>query len=493
LILGVKSSDSPSDRPLRGSTVSAASQASETVSNGCLRASAAGSPLRFSGQSNAPSDGSRRKDSLKGVEFFVASDAGAIVEHTRQVMHMEDHDMLHFSNGIFVLYNCANDEELTVNNRALTLLELELNEVSKGTYSHFMLKEIFEQVSTVQATMAGRVDFEKCSVKLGGLQAHIQHIRRSRKLTFIACGTSYHSAVASRAIFEELTQLAVCIELASDFQDRRPPVFRDDCFVFLSQSGETADTLQALEYCKSQNALCIGVTNTAGSSIARATDCGVYLNCGPEIGVASTKAYTSQIIALILIALQLGADTESTRARREHIIKALQVIHMKVAEALKLSPRMVKLAEKLYKEDSLLVMGRGYQYATCLEAALKIKEIPYMHCEAVLAGELKHGPLALVEDTMPIIFVATKDALLEKSKNALSQIQARGGKPTIFCTEGDTSFESGETIIRMPSTVDCLQGLLNIIPLQLLSFHLAIFRKHNVDQPRNLAKSVTVG
>jgi len=235
------------------------------------------------------------------------------------------------------------------------------------------------------------------------------------------------------------------------------------------------------------------VTNTVGSAIARMTDAGVYLNCGPEIGVASTKAYTSQIVALLLIALQLGSDSVSLQPRRAAVIAALKTLPVQVKLVLQLDKKMKELAEKLHHEKSLLIMGRGYQYATCLEAALKIKEIPYMHCEAVLAGELKHGPLALIDQTMPIIFIATKDALLEKSKNALSQIHARSGKPIIFCSEGDKSFsDEDKNVVRLPCSEDCLQGLLNIIPLQLLSFHLAIARGHNVDQPRNLAKSVTV-
>eukprot|EP01116_Phalansterium_solitarium_P024898 TRINITY_DN9261_c0_g1_i2.p1 TRINITY_DN9261_c0_g1~~TRINITY_DN9261_c0_g1_i2.p1 ORF type:complete len:506 (-),score=180.23 TRINITY_DN9261_c0_g1_i2:123-1640(-) len=228
-------------------------------------------------------DGSRHT-----IEFFLASDVSAIIEHTRQVMYLEDNDMIHFANGTYQLYNHKATDELP-DNRSLQNLEMELDKISKGNFSHYMLKEIYEQEETVMSTMRGRVDFEKCEVKLGGVSAHLEHIRKSRKLTFIACGTSYHSAVASRAIVEELSKMQVTVELASDFLDRKPPVYRDDCCVFISQSGETADTLRALEYCKTHGALCIGITNTVGSAIARSTDCGVYLNCGPEIGVASTK------------------------------------------------------------------------------------------------------------------------------------------------------------------------------------------------------------
>merc|ERR1711877_83092 len=271
----------------------------------------------------------------------------------------------------------------------------------------------------------------------------------------IACGTSYHSAIASRQLLEELTELPVMVDLASDFLDRNTPVFRDDVCFFISQSGETADTLGALRYCKSRGALIIGITNTVGSTICRESHSGVHINAGPEIGVASTKAYTSQVLCLIMFALVM--------------------------------------CEELYEKRSLLIMGRGFNYATCLEGALKVKELTYMHSEGIQAGELKHGPLALVDSTVPIIMCIMRDHVFTKCMNALQQVTAREGKPILIVEEGDTeTCKWAEHSLEVPRAVDALQGVLTVIPLQLLSYHLAVLRGCNVDCPRNLAKSVTV-
>jgi len=341
-------------------------------------------------------------------------------------------------------------------------------------------------------TMRGRVNFEQNRVKLGGLEGYVQDIRNSRRLIFIACGTSYHSAVSARPLVEELTGIPVTLELASDFLDRNPRILRNDTCVFISQSGETADTLKALEFCKKANALCVGVTNTVGSAIARATDCGIYLMCGPEIGVASTKAYTSQLIALTLMALKVGEDRVSTSERRTQIIQGLKELPKIISSVLSKEPQIKQIAKKIYKKNSLLVMGRGYHYGTCMEGALKIKEISYVHCEGVLSGELKHGPLALVDDTMPIVFVNTKDRDYDKALASFNQVTARKGQPIIICSEGDTNFPELFDKIEVPTAVDCLQCIPNILPLHLLSYHIADLKEINVDRPRNLAKSVTV-
>jgi len=432
----------------------------------------------------------------KSVEYFLASDGSAIVEHTKQVIFLEDKDIVHFkNNGSFDCYSAAARSKESLRQsieREINTLEMEMDQINKGQFKHFMLKEIFEQEITVVNTMRGRVDFENNKITLGGLASHIEDIQRSRRIIFIACGTSYHSAVAGRILVEELANAPVSLELASDFLDRCPAIYRSDTCVFISQSGETADTLRALEYCKARNALCVGITNAVGSSQARLTDCGIYLNCGPEIGVASTKAYTSQVIAIILLALKLGEDSIKSLERRKQIIDALHDLPGLVKKTLALEPKVLELA-KLFKDArSLFIMGRAYQQATCLEAALKIKELSYMHSEAVLTGELKHGPLALIDEHLPIIFVATKDRLYDKVKSGFEQVTARKGKPIILCTEGDTSISNNYTKLEVPGTVDCLQGIINIIPLQLLSYHIALLRGHNVDQPRNLAKSVTV-
>lgn len=290
-----------------------------------------------------------------------------------------------------------------------------------------------------------------------------------------------------------MTEIPTQIDLASDFLDRRTPIFRDDVCVFVSQSGETADTILAMRYCLERGALCVGITNTVGSSISRETHCGVHINAGPEIGVASTKAYTSQYIALVMMAIQLSEDRLSTTERRKEIIDGLYQLPGMIKSVLEQDKVLQELATKtLSKEKSLLIMGRGYQNATCLEGALKIKEISYMHSEGILAGELKHGPLALVDENMPVILIMTKDSLYPKVQSALQQVTARKGQPIIICNTGDENINDQYKTIRVPQTVDCLQGLINIIPLQLLSYHLAVIQGVDVDFPRNLAKSVTV-
>jgi len=283
------------------------------------------------------------------------------------------------------------------------------------------------------------------------------------------------------------------VDLASDFLDRNTPVFRDDVCFFISQSGETADTLLALRYCKARGALIVGLTNTVGSSICRESHCGIHINAGPEIGVASTKAYTSQFIALVMFALMMCEDRISVQPRRYEIIEGLRQLPELIKQVLKTDSSVLKLAEELYKKKSLLVMGRGYNYATCLEGALKIKELTYMHSEGILAGELKHGPLALVDRDMPVIMVVTRDPVYGKCMNALQQVTAREGRPTLICEQNDVETqEFGSSSIEIPHTVDCLQGILTVIPMQLLSYHIAVLRGCNVDCPRNLAKSVTV-
>lgn len=426
------------------------------------------------------------------IEFFLASDPSAVIEHTKRVLYLEDDDIAHICEGELHIHRLRREDGMS-SVRLIQTLELELAEIMKGQYDHFMQKEIFEQPESVVNTMRGRVNFDTHKVTLGGLKAYLATIRRCRRIVFCACGTSYHSAIATRAIFEELTEIPVSVELASDFLDRRTPIFRDDVCVFISQSGETADTILALRYCLERGALCVGITNTVGSTISRETHCGVHINAGPEVGVASTKAYTSQYISLIMMAIQLSEDRISMTERRNAIIDELHELPRHIKEVLKLDAQLQSLAKDvLFKEKSLLIMGRGYQHATCLEGALKIKEISYMHSEGILAGELKHGPLALIDENMPVIIIMTKDSYYPKVQSALQQVTARKGQPIVICNEGDTSLINKYRSIAVPQTVDCLQGLLTIIPLQLLSYHLAVFHGVDVDFPRNLAKSVTV-
>uniref|UniRef100_A0A6Q2X9T2 glutamine--fructose-6-phosphate transaminase (isomerizing) n=1 Tax=Esox lucius TaxID=8010 RepID=A0A6Q2X9T2_ESOLU len=416
----------------------------------------------------------------------------AVIEHTNRVIFLEDDDVAAVTDGrlsIHRIKRTAGDHPA----RAIQTLQMELQQIMKGNYSSFMQKEIFEQPESVVNTMRGRVNFDDNTVTLGGLKDHIKEIQRCRRLILIACGTSYHAGVATRQVLEELTELPVMVELASDFLDRNTPVFRDDVCFFISQSGETADSLMALRYCKERGALTVGVTNTVGSSISRETDCGVHINAGPEIGVASTKAYTSQFVALIMFALLMCDDRISMQPRRREIIQGLRVLPDLIKEVLSLDDEIQSLAAELYQQKSVLIMGRGYHYATCLEGALKIKEITYMHSEGILAGELKHGPLALVDKLMPVIMIIMRDHTYTKCQNALQQVVARSGRPIVICDRDDyETAKSSSRTIRVPHGVDCLQGILSVIPLQLLSFHLAVLRGFDVDCPRNLAKSVTV-
>lgn len=429
----------------------------------------------------------------KEVEYFFASDASAIIEHTNRVLYLEDDDVAAVKSGLLSIHRLKRGID-DAHAREITTLKMEIQQIMKGNFSSFMQKEIFEQPESVVNTMRGRVDFEKGTVILGGLKDYIAEIRRCRRLLLIGCGTSYHSAIATRQLLEELTELPVMVDLASDFLDRNTPIFRDDVCFFISQSGETADTLMALRYCKARGALIIGLTNTVGSSICRESHCGIHINAGPEIGVASTKAYTSQFISLVMFALMMCEDRISIQPRRYEIIQGLKNLPDQIKEVLKVDSKVLELAQNLYKQKSLLVMGRGYNYATCLEGALKIKELTYMHSEGILAGELKHGPLALVDKLMPVIMIVTRDPVYSKCMNALQQVIAREGEPVLLCEKGDTETQSfsPNSFLEIPHSVDCLQGVLTVIPMQLLSYHIAVLRGCNVDCPRNLAKSVTV-
>ncbi|NXP35883.1 GFPT1 aminotransferase, partial [Leiothrix lutea] len=425
----------------------------------------------------------------KAVEYYFASDASAVIEHTNRVIFLEDDDVAAVVDGRLSIHRVkrtAGDHP----GRAVQTLQMELQQIMKGNFSSFMQKEIFEQPESVVNTMRGRVNFDDYTVNLGGLKDHIKEIQRCRRLILIACGTSYHAGVATRQVLEELTELPVMVELASDFLDRNTPVFRDDVCFFLSQSGETADTLMCLRYCKERGALTVGITNTVGSSISRETDCGVHINAGPEIGVASTKVSHSPHPSLSLFV----SGVCSVRHTHEHTQSGFFPFPLDlIKEVLSMDDEIQKLATELYHQKSVLIMGRGYHYATCLEGALKIKEITYMHSEGILAGELKHGPLALVDKLMPVIMIIMRDHTYAKCQNALQQVIARQGRPVVICDKEDIeTIKNNKRTIKVPHSVDCLQGILSVIPLQLLAFHLAVLRGYDVDFPRNLAKSVTV-
>ncbi len=455
------------------------------------------------------------------VEFYFASDASAMVEHTKRVLVLEDDDVCHCHDGTYKIYKVEKQKHSHPGytsghdspeyglykpvvmskevERTIETLEMEVESIMKGEFDHFMQKEIFEQPEAISSTMRGRLVLDVLGaaerVMLGGMSQFAATIRRSRRIILCGCGTSYNSAIAIRQLFEELTELPVTLELASDVLDRRCPFFRDDTCVFISQSGETADTLKALEYAKAKGALCVGIVNTVGSAISRATDCGVHINAGAEIGVASTKAYTCQIVAMVLVALSLSEDSRSKHARRDDIMQGLLKLPECVKRCLKMDAKLLELAQELKDEHSLLIFGRGFNYATALEGALKVKEVALVHSEGILAGEMKHGPLALVDKHMPIIVVCTNDGSYEKQQSVVQQLKARDGRLILIVSEDDKEMEKtapDAVILRVPKVEDCLQAVVNIIPLQLLSYHLTILRGHNCDQPRNLAKSVTV-
>ncbi|XP_010488499.1 PREDICTED: glutamine--fructose-6-phosphate aminotransferase [isomerizing] 2-like [Camelina sativa] len=438
-------------------------------------------------------------------EFFLSSDPHALVEHTKKVLVIEDGEVVNLKDGGVSILKFENERGRPNGlsrpasvERALSVLEMEVEQIYKGKYDHYMQKEIHEQPESLTTTMRGRLirgDSRKAkTVLLGGLKDHLKTIRRSRRIVFIGCGTSYNAALASRPILEELSGIPVSMEIASDLLDRQGPIYREDTAVFVSQSGETADTLLALAYAQENGALCVGITNTVGSSIARKTHCGVHINAGAEIGVASTKAYTSQIVVMVMLALAIGSDTISNQKKREAVIDGLLDLPYKVREVLKLDDEMKDLAQLLIDEQSLLVFGRGYNYATALEGALKVKEVALMHSEGILAGEMKHGPLALVDENLPIVVIATRDACFSKQQSVIQQLHARKGRLIVMCSKGDAASVSSSgscRAIEVPQVEDCLQPVINIVPLQLLAYHLTVLRGHNVDQPRNLAKSVT--
>ncbi|TYI85872.1 hypothetical protein E1A91_D04G026500v1 [Gossypium mustelinum] len=440
-------------------------------------------------------------------ELFLSSDANAIIEHTKKVLVIEDGEVVHLKEGGVSILKFNNDKGRNGDSlsarpasvqRALSILEMEVEQINKGKYKHYMQKEIHEQPESLTTTMRGRLlrggSCKAKTVLLGGLKDHLKTIRRSRRIVFIGCGTSYNAALAARPILEELSGVPVTMEIASDLLDRQGPIYREDTAVFVSQSGETADTLLALEYTLENGALCVGITNTVGSVIARNTHCGVHINAGCEIGVASTKAYTSQIVVMAMLALAIGGDTISKQERREAIIDGLFDLPNKIREVLKLDQEMKDLAKLLIAEQSLLVFGRGYNYATALEGALKVKEVALMHSEGILAGEMKHGPLALVDENLPIVVIATHDACFSKQQSVIQQLRARKGRLIVMCSKGDAASVcpgGGCRVIEVPQVEDCLQPVVNIVPFQLLAYHLTVLRGYNVDQPRNLAKSVT--
>ena len=424
-------------------------------------------------------------------EFFIASDATPIVEYTKNVVYLEDEEIAFIERG----------KELkikTIKNKAKTPyvqeLELQLEALEKGGYDHFMLKEIYEQPRSIKDSMRGRVSSEKGIVNLGGITEYEQKFINAKRIIFIACGTSWHAGLVAEYLFEDLARIPVEVEYASEFRYRNPIVYEDDVVIAISQSGETADTLAAIELAKSKGATIIGICNVVGSSIARATHAGSYTHAGPEIGVASTKAFTAQVTVLTLMALRIAYKKGTISSSRFHtLISELEAIPAKVERVLQTNDKIKYIADIYKNVTNALYLGRGYTFPVALEGALKLKEISYIHAEGYPAAEMKHGPIALIDEEMPVFVIATKGNSYEKVVSNIQEVKARKGKIIAIVTEGDTQVkELADYFIEIPETDEILAPLISVIPLQLLSYHIAVMRGCNVDQPRNLAKSVTV-
>lgn len=425
-------------------------------------------------------------------EFFIASDASPFIEYTKNAVYLEDEEMAIVRRGKELKVRKIKDDKLV--HPYVQELQLNLEQIEKGGYEHFMLKEIFEQPSAILDTFRGRLLSNEAIVKMAGVEDNMKKFLAAERIIVVACGTSWHAGLVSEYIFEDLARIPVEVEYASEFRYRNPVITEKDIVIAISQSGETADTLAAIKLAKSKGAFVFGVCNVVGSSIARETDAGAYTHAGPEIGVASTKAFTTQITVLTLMALRLARakGTISSSEFRHYLIE-LETIPNKVEEALK-SDAYVKTVSNIYKDaKNFLYLGRGFNFPVALEGALKLKEISYIHAEGYPAAEMKHGPIALIDEHMPVVVIATKKGHYEKVVSNIQEIKSRKGKIIGIVTKGDTNVKDlADHIIEVPETLECLTPLLTTIPLQLLSYHIAVMLDKNVDQPRNLAKSVTV-
>ena len=424
-------------------------------------------------------------------DFFIASDASPIVEYTKNVVYLEDEQVAVLRKGKALKIRNLKDKEITPYVQKLTI---ELEAIEKGGYDHFMLKEIYEQPRSIKDSMRGRLIADEAKVQLGGIVDYEAHFKQAKRIIIIGCGTSWHAGLVGEYLFEELARIPVEVEYASEFRYRNPILFSDDIVIAVSQSGETADTLAAIELAKQKGAKIIGICNVVGSSIARSSHAGSYTHAGPEIGVASTKAFTAQVTVLTLMALhiaRLKAGISDSRYRQ--MLYEMETIPAKVEAVLKTSPSIKDIASTYKDVKNALYLGRGITFPVALEGALKLKEISYIHAEGYPAAEMKHGPIALIDEDMPVVVIATKGANYEKVLSNIQEVKARKGKIIAVVTEGDTEVKSmADHCIEIPETDEYLSPLLSVIPLQLLSYEIAVMRGCNVDQPRNLAKSVTV-
>ena len=423
-------------------------------------------------------------------EYFFASDATPIIEHTKSVIYLNDNDMAIVTKDSLQLKTIHND---TLEPKIQTL-DLDIGEIEKGGYEHFMLKEIFEQPKSINDTFRGRVSIDKKELHLGGLYNVMSKLIDAKRILIIGCGTSWHAGLVGEYLFEDLARIPVEVEYASEFRYRNPVIFEDDVVIAISQSGETADTLAAINLAKKAGATVLGICNVVGSSIPRETDGGVYTHAGPEIGVASTKAFTAQVTVLTMMAAILGKK-RGVLAEDKYIeiIEDLTKIPSKIEKILSYNELFKEISNKFKEASNFLYLGRGYQFPVALEGALKLKEISYIHAEGYPAAEMKHGPIALIDENMPVVVIATKDKSYEKIVSNIQEVKARKGKVIAVITEGDTTISKmADFTVQIPEVTEQLAPLLTVIPLQMISYYIAVFRGCNVDQPRNLAKSVTV-
>ena len=424
-------------------------------------------------------------------EFFLGSDASPIVEYTDKVVYLEDGNIAVIRRGqeLHVVSILGEEQELKVK-----IVDIDLGQIEKGGYPHFMLKEIFEQPECLTNCMRGRVNVEADHVTLSALIDYRRQLLNAKRVVIVACGTSWHAGLIGKQMIETLCRIPVEVEYASEFRYRNPVVSEDDVVIAISQSGETADTLAAVQLAKEKGAFIYGVCNAIGSSIPRATDTGTYIHVGPEIGVASTKAFTGQVTVLTMIALALG-EAKGTIQRDEYlkIVKGLSEIPGKIKEVLSTNDKVADLARTFTYAHNFLYLGRGFSYPVALEGALKLKEISYIHAEGYPAAEMKHGPIALIDSDMPVVVIATHNAMYEKVLSNIQEIKARQGRGIALVSKGDdTIAKIADEVIELPDVQECLEPLVATIPLQLLAYHVAVCKGKNVDQPRNLAKSVTV-
>lgn len=424
-------------------------------------------------------------------EFFVASDASPIVEYTKNVVYLNDEQVAIIRRNEEIKLRTIKDKEIPL---YVQELELELEAIEKGGYEHFMLKEIYEQPKSVLDSMRGRLNSKKGTVQLGGIVDHLPKFKNAKRIIIVACGTSWHAGLVAEYLFEEYTRIPVEVEYASEFRYRNPIIFEDDIVIAISQSGETADTLAAIELAKSKGATIIGVCNVVGSSIPRASHAGSYTHAGPEIGVASTKAFTAQVVVLTLMALQVAQEKGTIpQGKFRQLLYELESIPSKIEDVLKQNELIKEISEKYKNAENALYLGRGYTFPVALEGALKLKEISYIHAEGYPAAEMKHGPIALIDENMPVFVIATKGANYEKVVSNIQEVKARKGQIIAVVTNGDKEVRKmADFCIEIPETDESLVPLVSVVPLQLLSYNIAVMRGCNVDQPRNLAKSVTV-